>query len=136
MKLRTIQYSIDKGNILAEIFGNKYSNWYWHDEVKGKVKDKQWVFFPNRAELSLNSGNLINHWSINWVQFKDPVSHTCLAGLLVASVKHLEKNSNIFFSIVYCLNVCWSFSEVQTRDRAKYLLKNLKLKKKTHQTWK
>ena len=43
-------------------------------------------FFLNGAELSLNSANstnsrnLINHWSINWAQFKDPVSHICLAG--------------------------------------------------------
>ena len=28
-----------------------------------------------------NSGNLINHWSMNWAQFEDPVSHMCLAGL-------------------------------------------------------
>ena len=44
-------------------------------------------FFRNRAELSLNSansGNLINHWSMNWAQFKDPVS-TCLAGTVVPS---------------------------------------------------
>ena len=48
-------------------------------------------FFLNGAELSLNSvnsgnsGNLINHWSMNWAQFKDPIFHMCLAGTLVAS---------------------------------------------------
>ena len=48
-------------------------------------------FFLNRAEFSLNSvnsansGNLINHWSMNWVQFEDPISHMCLAGAVVAS---------------------------------------------------
>ena len=26
-----------------------------------------------------------NHWSMNWTQFKDPVSHMCLAGAVVAS---------------------------------------------------
>ena len=31
-----------------------------------------------------NSGNLINHWSMNWDQFKDPVSHLCLAGAVIA----------------------------------------------------
>ena len=37
--------------------------------------------FLNGAELSfksvdsVNSGNLINHFNINWAQFKDPVSH-------------------------------------------------------------
>ena len=34
---------------------------------------------------SLNSGNLINHWSMNWAQFKDPVSHMCLDGAVVPS---------------------------------------------------
>ena len=33
---------------------------------------------------STNSGNLINHCSMNWSQFKDPVSHMCLAGTVVA----------------------------------------------------
>ena len=47
-------------------------------------------FFLNEAELSLNSvisansGNLINHWSINWAQFKGSFSHMCLAGTEVA----------------------------------------------------
>ena len=39
-------------------------------------------FFVNEEELSLNSvnsGKLINHSSMNWVQFKNPVSHACLA---------------------------------------------------------
>ena len=40
----------------------------------------------NRDSLnSANSGKLINHWSMNWAQFKDPVSHMCLAGTVVAS---------------------------------------------------
>ena len=48
-------------------------------------------FFLNGAELSLNSvisensGNLINHWSMNWAQFKETVSHMCLARAVVAS---------------------------------------------------
>ena len=44
--------------------------------------------FLNGAEFSLNSansGNLRNHWSMNWAQFKDPVSHMCLAGTVVAA---------------------------------------------------
>ena len=32
----------------------------------------------------MNSDNLINHWSMNWAQFKDPVSHVCLSGTVVA----------------------------------------------------
>ena len=45
-------------------------------------------FFPNGAELSLNSvisGNLINHLSMNWAQFKDPLCYLCLSGTVVVS---------------------------------------------------
>ena len=51
----------------------------------------QLEFFLNGTGLSFNSvisgnsGNLINHWSMNWTQFKDPATHTCLAGAMVAS---------------------------------------------------
>ena len=33
---------------------------------------------------SANSGNLINHLSMNWNLFQDPVSNMCLAGAVVA----------------------------------------------------
>ena len=55
-------------------------------------------FFLNGGELSfnlvilLNSGNLINHWSMNTGQFKDPDSHMCLASTVVASWKLWEGN--------------------------------------------
>ena len=69
-----------------------------------------WSFVLNGAELLLNStnlGNLINHWSMNWAQFKDPVSHMCLAGAVVASwsltqewqVRALLLNWKIFLSL-------------------------------------
>ena len=44
-------------------------------------------FLINGAELSLNSVNsekLINHSNMNGVQFRDPISHMCLAGAVVA----------------------------------------------------
>ena len=41
--------------------------------------------FPKWNRMSLNSGNLINHSSVNGAQFKDPISHMCLAGTVVAS---------------------------------------------------
>ena len=44
-------------------------------------------FFLNWEELSLNSGNsgnLINHWSMNWANF-DPASHMSLACTVVVS---------------------------------------------------
>ena len=43
-------------------------------------------FFLNRTKFQLNQANLgklINHWSMNWAQFKDPVSHMCLAGAVI-----------------------------------------------------
>ena len=48
-------------------------------------------FFLNGAEhplnsvISVNSVNLINHQSMNWAQFKDPVSHMGIAGTTVSS---------------------------------------------------
>ena len=52
------------------------------------LKRTQLEFFLNGAELSLNSvnlGNQINHWSTNWAQFKDLVSHMGLAGTVITS---------------------------------------------------
>ena len=55
-------------------------------------------FYLNGTELSLNSGNsgnLKNHWSINWAQFKDPVS--VVASI---SVKTFSENSNFVNSVI------------------------------------
>ena len=44
--------------------------------------------FPKWSRNSLNIGNsenLINHWSMKWVHFQDPVFNMYLAGTLVAS---------------------------------------------------
>ena len=41
--------------------------------------------FPKWNRNSAIPGNLINHWSMNWSRYKDPVSHMCLAGTVVAS---------------------------------------------------
>ena len=51
--------------------------------LKVKLKSHYGVFPKcNRNSLnSVNSGKLINQWA----QFKDPVSHMCLAGTVVAS---------------------------------------------------
>ena len=61
------------------------------------------VFFLNEAELPLNSsnsGNLINHWSMNWAQFKDPLCYLCLAGAVTAiwSLTQEVAGSSPFFS--------------------------------------
>ena len=56
------------------------------------ISDKRSVeFLLHGAEISLNSvnsansRNLVNHCSMSWVKFNDPVSHICLAGAVVAS---------------------------------------------------
>ena len=41
----------------------------------------------------MNSGNLIN---MNWARFKDPVSHMCLAGAVVAGSSPFTVMRNIF----------------------------------------
>ena len=46
-------------------------------------------FSLNGVELSLNSvnsENLRNHWSTNWVQYKDLLCYLCLYGLVVSSL--------------------------------------------------
>ena len=52
--------------------------WWWRFPLNGAELSLDWV-------NSANSGNLINHWSMNWTQFKDPAFHMCLAGTMVAS---------------------------------------------------
>ena len=52
---------------------------------------------------SVTSGNLINHWSMNWARFKDPICFLCLAGTVVASwpLKQQMAGSNNLFKIQY-----------------------------------
>ena len=44
---------------------------------------------------SAKSGNTINHWSMDQGQFKDPVSHICLAGTVVASWSLTQEMSGL-----------------------------------------
>ena len=47
---------------------------------------------PRWNTKSLNSGNLMSHWSMNWTQFKDPISHVscwCCGGILVQVAFHV-----------------------------------------------
>ena len=73
-------------------------------------------FFLNRAELSLNSvysEKLINHSSMNWAQFKDPVSHMCLVGAVVACwfLTQEVAGSSPFNVIIYFVTEFSEFSE-------------------------
>ena len=56
---------------------------------KAHIEYDSLEFSLNGAELSLNSGNsenLRNHWSMNWVQYKDLLCYLCLCGLVVSSL--------------------------------------------------
>ena len=65
--------------------------------------------FPNGGELSLNSvnsGNLMNHWSMNWPQFKDPCSYMCLTGAVAASWSPTQEVAGLsHFSDKYFLSL-------------------------------
>ena len=72
-----------------QVFKKQWEPWSLEHPVPRTAhkKNNRLEFFLNGAELSLNSansGNLLNHWSMNWAQFKDPVSYMCLAGTVVA----------------------------------------------------
>ena len=54
--------------------------------------------------ISANSENLINHLSMNWVDFKDPVSHMCLAGAVVVSWSLTQKVAGLS-SLVVMTNI-------------------------------
>ena len=72
----------------------------WQNSVK---------FFLNGAELSLNSvssRNLISHWSMNWAQFKDPVSDICLAGAVVVSWSQTQEVAGLSSFIVMTYILC------------------------------
>ena len=90
-------------NKLSIVNGNK--SWCWkvhqvnleHKSVvsffcstqteKLRVTKKIMEFFLNGAELSLNSvnsGNLINHWTMNWAKYKDRLSHWHFGSILVS----------------------------------------------------
>ena len=78
-------------------------------------------FFINGAELllnsvnSANSGNLINHWSMNWAQFKDPVSHMCFvwccSGILVSHTRGSRFKSLNCSGEYFCHWIQWKHLE-------------------------
>ena len=44
----------------------------------------------------------INHWSMHWFKFKDPVYHMCLAGAVGASWSFTQKVAGDIFDPFYC----------------------------------
>ena len=97
-----------------------------------------WIFMPFRenstgAELSLNSvisvnsSNLINHWSMTWFQFKEPVSDMCLAGSVVASWSLTQEmaGSSPFNEKYFCQWIR-SLNSVKTFRKNSSLTLNLK----------
>ena len=67
-------------------------------DLKVTIVEKYNGVFPKWNGNSVNSGNLINHWNMNWGQFKDPVSHMSLDGAVVQpwSITQEMAGSNTF----------------------------------------
>ena len=86
-------------------------------------------FSLNRAELSLNSvnsgnlENLRNHWSMNWVQYKDLLCYLCLCGLVVVSSLSLTweiLGSSPTLPILYFINFfCHWIQQIQWKHLEK-----------------
>ena len=69
---------------VLSVFGNR--KLYKSECYTGRVNGYRLIgVFPKWNRNLVNSVNLINHWSMNWTQFKNPVSHMCLVGTVAAS---------------------------------------------------
>ena len=92
-------------------------NFYWQESqyswhfVRSLLVMCLTEFSLNGAELSLNSvnsENLRNRWSINWVQYKDLLCYLCLCGLVVSPLSLtqdiLGSNPTILFFCFLSLN--------------------------------
>ena len=86
---------------------------YSPHKIKWNITEKSYQFFRvngvfakwiRNSVNSANSGNLINHWSINWGQFKDPLSYLRLDGAVVASWSLTQEvtGSNPFDDWYFC----------------------------------
>ena len=63
-----------------DLLNNKYSfsqlmKWFQHNHIPGLFQ-----FSPKRNRNSVNSRNLINHWSMHWDQFKSSLCYLCPPG--------------------------------------------------------
>ena len=83
--------------------------------------------FSSNSVNSANSGNLINHWSMNWAQFKDPMSHMCLAGTMVAFWSFTQEviGSKPFNDNYFCHWIHWK----SFRKNSNVLYNNLGISK-------
>ena len=103
----------------------------WMDYGGGSSKNNltQWVshimeFSLNGAELSLNSGNsenLRNHWSMNWVQYKDLLCYLCLCGLVVSSLSLTQEilGSSPTLPFLYFINFFCHWIQRTFRENSK-----------------
>ena len=82
-----------------------------HNKVRGLLG-----VFPkyNKSSVnSANSGKLVNHWIMNWAHFKDPVSHMCLGGAVIAcwpltkEVAGWQEFEPIYWMTYFCHWICW-----------------------------
>ena len=84
-------YCVTTTNHVAGHFGT-WGPAQWSVILNADQSLNTFEFSLNGAELSLNpvnsgnSENLRNHWSMNWVQYKDLLCYFCVCGLVVSSL--------------------------------------------------
>ena len=64
-------------------------------------------FCLDAAEFSLNSvnsGNVIHHWNMNWGQFKDPLWYQCLPCTVIASLSLTQEVAGLNTAILLTLH--------------------------------
>ena len=101
------------GTISVQNYGCIIGKIYILNKKNIMKKKRYWSFsrmeqiFQWITVISVNSGNLINYWSINWVQFKDPVSHMCLSGAVVASCSLTQEVWALLMTNIFCHWIHW-----------------------------
>ena len=107
----------------------------WHTASLWKLME----FSLNGAELSLNSvnsansENLRNHWSMNWVQYKDLLCYLCLCGLVVSSLSLTQEilGSNPTMLIFYFISFCHWIQRIQWKHLEKTPICSVHFSKET-----
>ena len=80
--------------------------------TKGKLK--LIGVFLKRNRNAVNSGHLINHWSMNRAYFKDHVCYPCLAGAVVVSwflIQKVAGSNNLLNIYTILVNELTEFSK-------------------------
>ena len=108
--------SLSLSTYYISILGTKTYLWCYISPVFSFYIDVYFSFFycfiTGNSQLqtlnSANPANLINHWSTNWGQFIDPVSHLCLTSTAVASWS-LTQEMALSNPFTVMIKTCWGW---------------------------